>query len=78
MMRKLLLIGGLVGAGWAVARQRQDLARYVKIKQMSTGNGHPENVPAEGTTRYPARGRGARDGTGDFESAGRGGPILAK
>jgi hypothetical protein len=27
--------------------------RYVKIRQMSYGNGHPENVPARGRAAYP-------------------------
>lgn len=74
MMRKLL-IGGLAVAGLAAATQRHDIVRYLKIKQMSLGEGHPETVPASGTTSYPAPGRGAPDGTGDFDSAGRGGPA---
>jgi hypothetical protein len=73
MIRKLL-IGGLAVAGLAVAVQRHDIVRYLKIKQMSLGDGHPEIVPASGATSYPAPGRGAPDGTGDFDSAGRGGP----
>ena len=36
-----------------IASQRQDLVRYLKIKQMSLGLGHPENVPAEGRKAYP-------------------------
>jgi hypothetical protein len=43
---------------------------------MSVGGGHPEYVPAEGTRQYPAPGRGVQDGTGDFDSARRGGPAL--
>jgi hypothetical protein len=76
-MRKLLLMAGLAGAAFIVANQRQDIGRYVKIKQMSLGEGHPENVPAGGTRQYPAPGQGAQDGTGDFDSARRGGPALA-
>ena len=72
MMRKVL-IGGLAVAGLAVAIQRHDIVRYLKIKRMSSGEGHPETVPASGTTSYPAPGQGAPDGTGDFDSAGRGG-----
>jgi hypothetical protein len=75
MMRKALLIGGLAGAGLLVASQRQDIVRYLRIKQMSAGQGRPENVPASGSRRYPAPGRGAPDGTGDFDSARRGGPA---
>jgi hypothetical protein len=75
MMRKIVLLLGVVaGAGLLVALQRQDIARYLKIKQMSLGQGHPENVPAQGSSRYPSPGRGAPDGTGDFVSASRGGP----
>ncbi len=39
-------LGGLVAAGWS------DISRYLKIKQMSYGNGHPENVPARGRQSY--------------------------
>jgi hypothetical protein len=73
-MRKLLLIGGLAGAGLIVASQWHDIVRYLRIEQMSLGEGHPENVPAVGSHRYRAPGRGAPDGIGDFDSACRGGP----
>lgn len=37
--------------------------------------GHPENVPAEGTTTYPQDPEKATpEGEGDFDSASRGGP----
>jgi hypothetical protein len=74
-MRKTLLLAGVVGAAVALlARsQRQDATRYVKIKQMSMGNGHPENVPVSGSHGYPAAGHGVADGTGDFDAASRGG-----
>lgn len=65
----------LVAAGLIVASQRQDIARYLRIRQMSRGPGHPENVPAGGTHHYPGPGQGAPDGTGDFDSAARGGPA---
>lgn len=53
-----------------------DIRRYLKIKQLSQGNGHPEIVPAVGATAYPRRGaKAAADGTGDFDSASRGGPA---
>jgi len=77
-MRKALLLGGLAAVALAAARQRQDVSRYVKIKQMSLGDGHPENVPAGGSRKYPQPGRGAPDGTGDFDSGDRGGPALAR
>jgi hypothetical protein len=55
-----------------------DIRRYVAIKQMSSGQGSPENVPLRGTQAYPKHaGAGARDGTGDFDSASRGGPATA-
>ncbi len=40
-------LGGLVAASWS------DISRYIKIKQMSYGDGHPENVPAGGRAAYP-------------------------
>jgi hypothetical protein len=75
MRKAVLLIGGAVGIGLAIASQRQDAARYMKIKQIDSGRGHPENVPAAGTHRYPGPGQGVPDGTGEFDSAHRGGPA---
>jgi hypothetical protein len=75
MIRKALLFMIPLAVAGAVAGQRQDIARYLKIKQMSSGTGHPENVPAGGSQAYPQPGRGAADGTGDFGSASRGGPF---
>jgi hypothetical protein len=73
-MRKLWLLGGLVGAAALIAKsQRQDVTRYLKIKQMSMGGGHPENVPVGGSHSYPSPGNGVVDGTGDFDAASRGG-----
>lgn len=40
------------GRGWVLYTQRQDIVRYLKIKQMSMGDGHPENVPAVGSQSY--------------------------
>jgi hypothetical protein len=63
-------------AGAAIASQWQDIIRYAKIKQMSLGQGHPQYVPVEGTTAYPADpASGVPDGTGEFDSASRGGPT---
>ena len=33
--------------------QRQDIVRYLKIKQMSMGDGHPENAPAARLAELP-------------------------
>lgn len=57
----------------------QDVSRYLRIRQMSRGPGHPEKVPAGGSQAYPhSPARGAADGTGDFDSARRGGPARPK
>jgi hypothetical protein len=53
MIRKALLFMIPVGVAALLASQRQEITRYVKIKQMSIGTGHPENVPAGGTQAYP-------------------------
>ncbi len=59
-----------------VASQWADIKRYIKIRGMSAQQGHPENVPASGRAAYPQTpGGGAADGTGDFDSASRGGPA---
>lgn len=53
-----------------------DIVRYIKMKRLSAGRGHPELVPVGGSKAYPQHsGRGAADGTGDFDSASRGGPA---
>ena len=60
----------LVAAGW------NDIVRFLKIKRLDLQGGHPEIVPAEGRKAYPQRpGDGVADGTGDFDSASRGGPA---
>jgi hypothetical protein len=57
-----------------VASQWREITRYLKISQMSWGDGHPELVPAAGPHSYPKHpGAGSADGTGDFDSATRGG-----
>ena len=64
-------LGALVAGGW------QDIIRFAKIKQISLGTGHPELVPAVGRRSYPqSRAHRHADGTGDFDSASRGGPAL--
>jgi hypothetical protein len=52
--RKALWSIGAVALGAVIATQRQDILRYMKIKQMSYGDGHPENVPAGGRISYPS------------------------
>lgn len=65
-----------VAAAAALAMQWRDISRYAKIKWISMGAGHPEVVPAAGSTSYPDRpGKGVADGTGSFDSAARGGPA---
>jgi hypothetical protein len=76
-MRKVLLLGGLVAGALLVKSQQKDATRYLKIKQMSMGGGHPENVPAGGSHGYPTPGMGAADGTGDFDALSRGGGEAA-
>ncbi|MGI8448630.1 MAG: DUF6893 family small protein [Streptosporangiaceae bacterium] len=51
--RKALVFLVPVALGALVASQWNDISRYMKIKQMSYGNGHPENVPAGGRASYP-------------------------
>jgi hypothetical protein len=53
VVRKFLMFAIAAGAGWLLYTQRQDIIRYAKIKQMSMGDGHPENVPAAGSPGYP-------------------------
>jgi hypothetical protein len=53
VIRKALLVMLPLGAAWLVTSQWQDIIRYLKIKQMSAGRGHPENVPAGGSQGYP-------------------------
>jgi hypothetical protein len=79
MIRKVLwfsipaALGALLAIGW------QDALRYAKIKKMDLGRGHPEVVPAEGRKSYPQNEAHANpDGTGEFDSALRGGPPHAR
>jgi hypothetical protein len=66
----LLLVGIAIGMGWP------DAKRFLTIRRIS--NGHPEMVPAEGVKSYPEDPRKAEaEGTGDFDSARRGGPKQA-
>ncbi|MBO0818320.1 MAG: hypothetical protein J2P30_24570 [Actinobacteria bacterium] len=77
MIRKILPVLFSAGLTLLVASQWSDIKRYLRIKRLSAGQGHPEYVPAEGRQAYPqSRGDGAADGTGEFDSASRGGPGL--
>jgi hypothetical protein len=61
----------LTAANWA------DIRRYMRIKELSMGLGHPEMVPVRGRVGYPQDPRRAQpDGTGEFDSALRGGPKV--
>jgi hypothetical protein len=76
MLRKGIMVTVVAAVAAVLAGQRKDIARYVKIKRLSTGEGHPELVPASGSAAYPQRPAEAEmDGTGDFDSASRGGPA---
>ena len=77
MARKALLLLLSASVAMAVASQWRELVRYVKLEQMSSGGGHPENVPVEGVQGYQHPGAGDSDGTGDFDSGSRGGPESA-
>ena len=72
MARKALRVLLPASVAVLVASQWREIARYVKISQMSRGDGHPQVVPAAGKHAY-AKGAGAADGTGDFDSQSRGG-----
>jgi hypothetical protein len=75
LYKTLLLTLSVVFAGF-IASQRRDIRRYLTIRQMSLGHGHPEHVPAAGTARYPHDAVGSEpDGTGEFDSMSRGGPA---
>ena len=77
MIRKMLWLGVPVALGAAIIGGWTDILRFAKIRQISVGTGHPEAVPAEGRRSYPqSRGQHSADGTGDFDSARRGGPAL--
>lgn len=76
MIRKAVPWLGSVLLGVLIVSQWQDIVRYVKIRQMSPGWGRPEVVPAAGRTVYPQNpASSAPDGTGEFDSARRGGPA---
>jgi hypothetical protein len=47
-IRKMLFFTALAVGALLVAGMRREIAHYLKIKQMSTGHGHPENAPVGG------------------------------
>ncbi len=53
-MRTIMTVA-LAALTAAVLANRQDISRYIRIRQMSAGRGHPEYVPAEGHHAYPTR-----------------------
>jgi hypothetical protein len=74
--RKALLFSIPAALGVLITSQWPDISRYLTVRQLSEGQGHPRNVPIGGTTAYPQDpGDGEQDGTGDFDSASRGGPA---
>ena len=76
MIRKALWLVVPAALGAVLAAQWPDVQRYVKIKQMGMGaGGRPDVVPVEGAISYPQDASHAEpDGTGEFDSARRGGP----
>ena len=72
MARKALRVLLPASVAVLVASQWRVIGRYLKISQMSWGDGHPQAVPAGGQHGY-GKGSGAADGTGDFDSESRGG-----
>lgn len=76
MIRKALLLLIPAALSLLIISQWPDISHYLKTRQLSQGHGHPQNVPLKGTKAYPQRpGDGEQDGTGDFDSASRGGPA---
>ena len=76
MIRKALLLLIRAALGLLITSQWPGIRRYLKIRQLSQGHGRPQNVLLKGTKAYlQCPGDGGQDGTGDFDSAGRGGPA---
>jgi hypothetical protein len=73
VIKTTLKLGAIAAVGAAVALGWPDIKRYLQIRRSSDYN-HPEKIPVAGRTVYPQHaGDGDRDGTGDFDSARRGG-----
>ncbi len=76
MIRKARLLLVPAALGLLITSQWPDIRRYLKLRQLSQGHGHPQNVPLRGTKAYPQHpDDGEQDGPGDFDSASRGGPA---
>ena len=76
MIKTVVRLLVLAGTAVLLAVSWPDIKRYAAIRRASAGI-HPEMIPARGRTRYPQNhAAGALDGTGDFDSAWRGGPTL--
>lgn len=54
-MKKALWLAIPAALAALIVTQWQDIIRYLKIKQISMGQGHPENVPAQGRIAYPEK-----------------------
>ena len=53
MARKALLVLLPASVAVLVASQWREIGRYLKISNMSRGDGHPQAVPAGGKHAYP-------------------------
>lgn len=51
MVKVITAVAGVLAIG--LIAFREDIARYIRIRQISAGRGHPEIVPAEGRKAYP-------------------------
>ena len=71
MIGKLLKFVAPAALGALAAMGFTDVKRFVRIRFISSG--HPEAVPAEGAKSYSDAAHAVPDGTGDFDSASRGG-----
>jgi hypothetical protein len=71
MIGKLLKFVAPAAIGALAALSFPDAKRYLQIRLISSG--HPEAVPAGGAVAYSDAAHAVPDGTGDFDSASRGG-----
>ena len=86
MIRKALVVVIPLGVAWLVAAQWQDITRYLKIKQVSAGSGHPEKrtrgrvsgVPAPVTSSRPGVPPAVRGRAPEAAKAGPGRFSLSK
>ena len=71
MIGRLLKFVAPAALGALAALGFSDIKRFLRIQMISSG--HPEAVPAEGARSYSDAAHAVPDGTGDFDSASRGG-----